>query len=154
MSPAALITALFGAATLGGVLAQAPPDVFVGHWRGVGTQMLSGRLQTFVTDFDLAPSGRDSVYLINSFIEDGGTYAYMVGEGRLLPDGSFYLREDEIVRDTSRVTMSWCLKEATLDVQLDEYGDYVMSGVVYARLPSGEPCPPGDFVMRKTVVRP
>ena len=116
--------------------------------------MLSGRLQTFVTDFDIVPSGEDSVYLINSFIEDGSAHAYMVGEGRLLPDGAFYFEEREIVRDTISPTMSWCLKRATLDIRLDAGGDLVMSGLVRARTPAGVQCPPGDFVMRKGVVRP
>ena len=138
----------------GRVLAQAPPDEYPGHWRGVGTQMLNGELQTYVTDFDIAPSGRDSVYLIHSYIEDGSMHAYMVGEGRLLPDGSFALDEHEIVRDTSAPYMQWCLKRATLDVAVDDYGDLVLSGIVYARTVDGEPCPPGDFVMRKAVVRP
>lgn len=153
----ALAVALAAAFTLPAAmpgLAQAPPDDFAGHWRGVGTQMLGGELQTFVTDFDIASGGEDSLYLINSFIEDGGTHAYMVGEGRLLGDGSFRFRETEIVRDTTRPNFSWCLKRATLDVAVDEYGDLVMSGVVYARTVEGGECPPGDFVMRKTVVRP
>ena len=109
------------------VFAQAAPPDFAGHWRGVGTQMLGGELQTFVTDFDLAPSGEDSVYLINSFIEDGVAHAYMVGEGRLQPDGAFYFEEHEIVRDTIHPTMTWCLKRATLDIRLDAAGDLVMS---------------------------
>ena len=148
------ITATLALASTTRILAQAPPDDFAGHWRGVGTQMLGGELQTFVTDFDIAPSGGDSLYLINSFIEDGGTHAYMVGEGRLLGDGSFRFRETEIVRDTTRPYFSWCLKRATLDVAVDEYGDLVMSGIVYARTVEGGECPPGDFVMRKSVVRP
>lgn len=153
--PRPRVVLAISASLLGGaVLAQAPLGDFAGHWRGVGTQMLGGHLQTYVTDFDIAPSGEDSSYLINSFIEDGATHAYMVGQGRILPDGSFYFEEREIVRDTTRPTVTWCLKRATLDVKLDEYGDLVMSGIVRARTEAGEECPPGDFVMRKSVVRP
>ena len=131
-----------------------PPayDGFLGEWKGIITQDLGPTVRYFDMEMNVAPVPEDSAgYAVNCHVMDGDYHAYMSGTARVLPDGSFFVQEHELVRADSIPGMAWCLKRLELRKSVEK-------GILHLRGRwSGDTyfgaCPPGDMDLIRGVIR-
>ena len=132
---------------------RSPYDGYLGEWKGIITQDLGPTVRYFDMEMNVAPAdGDDDVsYTVSCHVMDGDYHAYMSGVARVLPNGDFYVQEQELVRADSIPGMAWCLKRLELRKSMEK-------GILHLRGRwSGDThfgaCPPGDMDLIRGVIR-
>ena len=120
------------------------PDVFVGSWQGIITQVDGPTIRYFDMELTISPEqSSDSTYNVSSHVMDGKYHAYIVGKGFRRPGDQLYIREDSIIRSDTIPGMEWCIKQLLLTSSMEK-GDLHLRGKWLGDTSFGT-CQPGEM---------